>query len=178
MPSRADVKIEISVAEPADADLLARLGRETFLSAFQGLIKDANLLPYADERFGPRQQAAELAEPGNRFFIAWRDSHAAGYAKLCASVPPPCIDLTRTVELERLYLHAEWHGLGVADALMNVCLAEARRKTCESMWLDVWDANVRAQAFYRKFRFELVGERPYIVGAQEQRHLLMYRELS
>ena len=60
---------------------------------------------------------------------------------------------------------------------MDVCLAEACRRAYDGMWLDVWDENLRSQRFYLKYLFKLVDERTYIVGAEEQRHLLMYREL-
>ena len=170
--------IEVSFAEMPDADLLAVVGRETFIEAFEGRIHHGNLMSFANKRFGPQQQAAELAQPSTIFFIARRDGEAAGYAKLCESVAPPCIAANRAVELERLYLYGKWHGLGVAHALMDVCLTEARRRAYEGMWLDVWDENTRAQAFYRKHLFELVGGRPYAVGAEEQWHLLMFRELA
>ena len=49
---------------------------------------------------------------------------------------------------------------------------------CSGIWLDVWDQNTRAQEFYRRHTFDLVGERPYVVGKETQRHLLMYRGLE
>jgi len=68
-----------------------------------------------------------------------------------------------------------WLGQGVGDVLMKVCLEEALERKIEMMWLDVWEQNLRAQAFYRKYRFQEVGARSYRVGEDEQRHLLMAR---
>lgn len=171
-------EIEVRAAVWGDAGLLAKLGRETFDEAFADLINDRDLSSFADKRFGLRQQTKELGEPGTTFFIAWHDGRIAGYARLCESVPPPCIASTRVVELERLYLFTRWYGQGVAQALMDACLAEACKKNFDVIWLDVWDENQRALAFYRKYLFRLVGERPYVVGAAEQRHLLMCRRLE
>ncbi len=169
--------IEVRVAGAGDSALLAELGRATFLEAFAGEIEHDSLTAFADGRFGARQQAAELAQADTIFFIASHGGHTAGYAKLCQSVPPACINDRPVIELERLYLHAEWQGLGIARALMNACMTETRDRGCGGMWLDVWDQNLRAQAFYQYFLFQFAGERPYVVGNETQRHLLMYRLL-
>ena len=169
---------EIRLAQAWDAALLAKFGRQTFLDAFAGQIAHANLTAFADKRFGTRQQAAELAQPGSVFFIACGDGRTAGYAKLSEGVPPDCIADADAIELERLYLHFEWQGRGIATALLNACIAEARSRARCGLWLDVWEHNVRAQAFYRRHLFDPVGERPYTVGNETQRHLLMYRKLG
>ena len=97
---------------------------------------------------------------------------------MCESVAPGCIADANAIELERLYLHTEWQGHGIAKALLHACIAQARDRARTGVWLDVWDQNVRAQAFYRRHLFELSGERPYVVGHETQRHLLMYRGLG
>ena len=172
------LNIDVSVARPANAGLLAQLGRETFVEAFENRICADNLLAFADKRYGLKQQSVELADPGTIFFIAMHRGEAIGYAKLCQSVAPAVVAAERSIELERLYLYAQWYGRGVAHRLMAACYAEAAQRACEGIWLDVWDQNHRARGFYRKYGFELVGERSYVVGRETQRHLLMYRDLD
>ena len=169
--------LEICRAETRDAQLLAELGRQTFVAAFAGQIEQANLTSFADMRFGKQQQAAELTQPGAVFFVACCDGHNAGYAKLVESVSPACIADSQALELERLYLHTRWQGRGIAKALLNACTTETRARARSGIWLDVWDQNTRAQEFYRRQLFDVVGERPYVVGNETQRHLLMYRDL-
>ena len=169
---------EIRLGEACDAGLLAEFGRQTFIDAFVGQIEHGNLTAFADKRFGAQQQAAELRQPGTTFFVACCEGKTAGYAKLTESVSPSCIADAQAIELERLYLHAKWQGRGIAKALLYTCLAEARDCDRSGIWLDVWDQNVRAKEFYRRQMFDLVGERPYMVGNETQRHLLMYRALE
>jgi len=107
------------------------------------------------------------------FFIAWVGDELAGYAKLCDGDVPSVVSASRAIELERLYLASQWFGTGVALSLLDACVGEAHQRGHDVMWLDVWDANTRAQAFYRKHGFDVVGERPYDVGTITQRHLLM-----
>ena len=169
---------EIRLGKARDAGLLAEFGRQTFIHAFAGQIEHGNLTAFADNRFGARQQADELARAGTTFFIACCDGQIAGYAKLSESTLPPCVTDAQAIELERLYLDAMWQGRGIAKALLYACLAEARDRTRNGIWLDVWDQNIRAQEFYRRHTFHFVGERPYVVGNETQRHLLMYRGLA
>ena len=169
---------EVRLGEARDARLLAEFGRQTFIDAFAGQIAHSNLTAFADKRFGEKQQAAELEQPGTVFFVASSDGQTAGYAKLSESVSPDDITDENAIELERLYLHARWQGRGIAKALLYACIAETRDRSRSGIWLDVWDQNTRAQEFYRRHTFDLVGERPYVVGKETQRHLLMYRGLE
>jgi ribosomal protein S18 acetylase RimI-like enzyme len=174
----AGTAIHIRRAQPDDAALLAQVGRETFLRAFEGQIDAGDLTAFADKRYGLDQQTAEMSEPRTLFLIADVDGNVAGTARLCESSCPDCISASHAIELERLYLYPQWFGKGVAHVLMERCLAEARARSREVMWLDVWDRNRRAEAFYRKYGFAVVGERPYVVGNIVQRHLLMARVLA
>lgn len=178
MSTQSTERVIIRPAGIEHAALLAERGRETFLCAFDGQIEQSDLVAFADKRYGLEQQHAELADPDTVFFIARAGEEFAGYAKLCSSSPPPDVTSSAAIELERLYLPPKWFGTGVAQALMDACLAEARNQFCDVMWLDVWDGNARAQAFYRKYGFSLVGERPYVVGTSTQLHLLMALALA
>ena len=172
------MKIEISRADPQHASLLSTFGRQAFISAFEGQIEDSDLIAFADKRYGIRQQQTELSDPDSMFFMARIGGELAGYAKLCESDAPSVVSASRAIELERLYLASRWFGTGVALSLLNACFGEGRRRAREVMWLDVWDGNTRAQAFYEKHGFSLVGERPYDVGTITQRHLLMRCDLA
>ncbi|UCD69627.1 MAG: GNAT family N-acetyltransferase [Betaproteobacteria bacterium] len=172
------MSLEIRLAHATDSGLLAELGRKTFIEAFDGQIAHDNLTDFAGKRFGVMQQAAELAQPGTRFFVAVFDRQIAGYAKLSEGGSPSCITGTHAIELERLYLYSRWQGRGIAKALLYACFAQARDLARSGVWLDVWDQNTRAQEFYRRQLFDLVGERPYLVGNETQRHLLMYRKIG
>ena len=42
-----------------------------------------------------------------------------------------------------------------------------------TLWLGVWERNVRAQAFYRKQGFTVVGSQIFRLGSDPQRDLVM-----
>ena len=162
----------------ADAPMLAELGARTFYESFAAENTSENISTYLDTSFGPEKQAAELAEPGSIFLIAEIDRTAVGYAQLRCGETPDCISGPEPIELARIYVSQEYLGLGVGEALIRACIDEARRAGHQTMWLGVWERNVRALGFYRKWNFSIVGEHIFQLGSDPQRDLLMERALT
>jgi ribosomal protein S18 acetylase RimI-like enzyme len=132
---------------------------------------------YLSAAFSAEIQAAELADAASIFFIAETDGVASGYAKLHAGETEVCVTGHKPIELARLYVGREWFGRGVGAELMRACVEEARRLGYLTMWLGVWEHNTRAQAFYRKWEFRVVGEHIFSVGSDPQTDLIMERAL-
>ncbi|HYO63128.1 MAG TPA: GNAT family N-acetyltransferase [Pyrinomonadaceae bacterium] len=161
-----------------DARLLAELGELTFSETFAHLNTPEDMEAYTSAVFTPARLAEELADPRSAFWVAEAGGEPAGYAKLQASEPPPCVAGERPVELVRLYVLRRWHGLGAAKALMRACVEEAHRWGHRTMWLGVWEHNARAQAFYRKWGFRHVGEHVFQLGSDPQTDWLMEGDLE
>jgi ribosomal protein S18 acetylase RimI-like enzyme len=77
-----------------------------------------------------------------------------------------------------LYVIGEVQGTGVAQELMNACLAEMTMSGSDVAWLGVWERNPKAIAFYRKFGFRGVGEHVFRLGNDAQRDVVMVRALA
>jgi ribosomal protein S18 acetylase RimI-like enzyme len=84
----------------------------------------------------------------------------------------------RPLELARIYVLREWHGRGIAAALMRHCLEEAQHQGARTLWLGVWEQNHRAQAFYRKYGFEDVGWHLFHIGKDPQRDRVFAKEIG
>ena len=82
------------------------------------------------------------------------------------------------VELERFYVDRQFHGIGVAQTLMQACLDRARQSGHGTVYLGVWENNHRAIAFYRKCGFGVVGSHVFQMGDEAQNDLLMERRLQ
>jgi GNAT superfamily N-acetyltransferase len=129
--------ITITRADANDGELLALVGRETFLGAFTGRIQHDDLVAFADQRYGVTQQKAELEDSSATFLIGRAGDAIAGYAKLAESAAPACVSAKHPVELERLYLYANWYGRGVGKLLLDWCISEATCQSHDIIWLDV-----------------------------------------
>ena len=63
-------------------------------------------------------------------------------------------------ELQNLAVLPAYRRRGVAQALLTALFAEARKRNCESVFLEVAAGNEAAQTLYRKNGFVPVGRRP------------------
>jgi diamine N-acetyltransferase len=178
--------IRVRLAEIADAAALARIGAATFAETFAGKNTSDDIQAYLQANFRPEIQAKELAEPGTAAFLAevsQASDHrtswlSAGYAKMHCRETPNCVAVTATVELARIYVAAAYHGRGIGAALMRACLDAARKQGARTIWLGVWEHNIRAIEFYRGFGFTECGDHEFILGSDRQRDLIMVRPLD
>jgi len=58
---------------------------------------------------------------------------------------------------------------------MRACLKEAEKRSCDTVWISVWENNTRAQIFYRKWGFVEAGIQVFQLGDDPQNDLLMKR---
>ena len=169
--------MNIRKANTSDTYLLAEMGARTFADSFAADNTPEDMVDYLAHAFSPDIQAAEMAEPGTLFFIAEEDSQPVGYTRLREGNVPDFVGGTHAIEIVRIYSIKEMIGKGVGKALMSACLEEARARGCDVIWLDVWEKNPRAIAFYQKWGFEKVGEQGFQLGSDLQTDWIMARNI-
>lgn len=164
----------------ADASVLTELAYKTFWDAFAHHPKNApaDLNHYMRQAFNLEQITTELADENSIFLIADIDGRAAGYAKLILGSTEEGITAERPIELSRLYSHQEYLGKGVGQNLMDACFDRARVDDHDVMWLGVWEYNPRAQRFYEKNGFRIVGRHTFQLGTDPQTDLLMQKGMN
>lgn len=173
-------EISIRTASLDDAKLLTDLAYTTFWDAFAHHPKNApdDLNHYMRQAFSLEQLSAELAENKSIFLIAEIGDEAAGYAKLIVDSTEAGVTAESPIELSRLYSHQKHLGQGVGQRLMDACFEKARELGRDVMWLGVWEYNPRAQRFYEKNGFAVIGKHIFQLGEDPQTDLLMQRDLG
>jgi ribosomal protein S18 acetylase RimI-like enzyme len=170
--------IQVRPAVPSDALPLSQFGARTFRDAFAADNRPDNLDAYLAKAYGVPQQSAELADPSVATLVAEASRDMVGFAQLRTGNTPACVTGPRPMELWRFYVAREWHGQGVASTLMTAVVAEAQRRGAGTLWLGVWERNGRAQGFYGKSGFVVVGQQPFLLGSERQTDLVMARPVS
>lgn len=170
--------ITIRYANASDNILLAQMGAKTFSDSFAKDNTPENMATYLAASFSPEKQAGELADPNTIFLIAEIAAQPVGYARLKRGPAPECITGQQPIEIVRFYAIQAMIGKGVGARLMQACLEEAARHHCDVIWLDVWEQNPRAIAFYRKWGFVEAGSQTFQLGNDMQHDLLMQRILT
>lgn len=128
---------------------------------------------FGDDAWSPEMLASELAaEPGGRYYlVAEENGLLAGYAGLLAPGGGQADVLTLAVDRER------WGG-GIGTALLEGLLAEAARRGCTEVFLEVRVNNDRAQRLYRRHGFTKAGLRRGYYHPSGMDALVMRRELG
>jgi ribosomal protein S18 acetylase RimI-like enzyme len=172
------MSITIRYGLPTDASELAELAARTFHETFAADNRPDDMALHIATAYGPAQQHAELSSPDTTTLLAEVDARLIAYAQLRTGEAPECVRGESPVELWRFYVSQEWHGRGVAQALMKSVETEASRRVGRTLWLGVWERNDRAQAYYRKAGFVDVGSHVFTVGTDLQTDRILERSLS
>ncbi|HEY8877406.1 MAG TPA: GNAT family N-acetyltransferase [Roseateles sp.] len=153
-------------ATPEDAPLLASFAAQAFTDTYREISDAQEIADYVAEHFQPEVMAGVIADPHGSVLLAWVDRQLAGYAVLKSEPAPDCVTGPAPLKLWRLYLGEGFIGRGLGARLMNEVHAEAWRRGARTLWLGVYDRNVRAVAFYERFGFAKVGGQEFLFGGQ------------
>jgi len=165
----------IRIAEAADAAALARLAEATFRSTFEATNSVEDMALYCRRHFGEALQAAEIADPAMLSLLCEEAGRLIAFAQLRWHAAPACVAAVHPGEIQRFYVRDDWQGRGLAQQLMQACIAALGRHGTDVVWLGVWERNSRAIAFYRKFGFIEVGEHVFVLGNDRQRDIILAR---
>jgi diamine N-acetyltransferase len=175
--------IKIRPAGIDDAIALSRVGASTFRETFEAENTPEDMARYLAEAFTPERQAAEIDDAASTVLLAEHygasgDAELVGYAHLVSGPVPEAVRGHEPLELKRLYVMRAWHGRRVAQALMDAAIDAAHARGAQTLWLGVWERNLRAVAFYMKYGFVRVGEHTFVLGGDPQTDWLLTRPIA
>lgn len=158
--------LTIRQATPEDAALLASFATQAFTDTYRGLDDPQEIADYVAEHFTPEVVAGVIEDPACSTLLAWVGEQLAGYAVVRAEPAPGCVAGPAPLQLWRLYLGEGFIGQGLGARLMAAVHAEARKRGAQTLWLGVYDRNLRAVAFYKRFGFVQVGGKEFLFGGR------------
>ena len=164
-------------ARPSDLDLLITLGTRCFYEAFKDVTAPADMEAYLTSTFQKSEIENQLMDHRSLIYIAEIGSDPAGYIYSYPASPPECVKDKAAIKLVRLYLRERYYGCGVGDALMQKSIEESRFRGYQSIWLSSWELNDRANTFYKKWKFKVVGRQKFTVGGDIQNDYIFSRKI-
>ena len=167
----------IREARREDTELLVELGKRSFREAFGAQTSPEDMATYLDTSFSLEDIKTQLNNKDSLYLIVELKTEPVGYAYLYPTQPHTSIKNPMAIQLIRFYLLKKCYGLGVGNALMQSCLAESRARDYGTVWLSSWELNGRANAFYKKWHFNVVGRQQFVVGSDVQNDLIFMRDL-
>lgn len=161
--------VEYRAGTVADIPAIDRVFRDSFDDTFGHLYRPEDLSAFMTQ-FTPETWAQEMESCA--FRLAEADGEIVGFLKLGPLTLPVETDQP-AIELRQLYLVKDWHGRGLAHALTDWAIAEARRQGARELYLTVYTDNHRARRFYDKYGFVEVGPYAFMVGNHADEDIIM-----
>ena len=173
----------VRAAVQDDAALLHAVAAETFPLACPPDADSESILAFIAEHLSEASFDGYLADPARELFIAEVDGWAAGYAMVVHGDPTDpdvvaSVSTRPTSELSKLYVRAAHHGGGVSTALVDAVVRASAARGSLSVWLGVNDENERANRFYEKSGFVMVGTKRFRLGERLESDFVRERPLG
>lgn len=169
--------IIISPVQPDELPELLQLARSTFYDAFAPVNTAENMRLYMDKNLVAGKLAAEFRNPESAFYFARAGNELVGYIKVNYGYAQTELRDASALEVERIYVVKEWQSRKVGQLLMDKAFELARAHRAPFIWLGVFEANTKAIAFYQRNGFEAFDQHVFMLGTDEQRDIMMKRDL-
>ena len=131
---RLDIALTVTIRDLLMSDL-------EYVSAFSSPSHDRSVREHLE-----RVETGEV-----RYFAAALPSGAV-VGKACLDFRPE-----RSPEVTQVAVHSLFQNLGIGTTLLDACEAEARRRGCPAIHLDVDDRDPRPVSLYSRLGYDVVG---------------------
>lgn len=161
--------LQIRRATLADAHVLHEVAAATFPLASPPDTRPEDNQAFIAAHLSEARFQGYLADPARILFVALLDDETVGYTMLVTGEPydaeaARAVHHRPTVELSKMYVLPAHHRSGVAAELMATSVRAAEDAGARSVWLGVNQRNARANRFYEKQGFRVVGTKHFQVG--------------
>ncbi len=162
--------VRIRDAVSSDAHELARVAAVTFPLACPPDAPREQVDAFIASALTESHFAEYVADAGRRVLVVDAGDEIGGYAMVVFGDPadPDAAAVTRrpSMELSKCYVSPDRHGDGTSALLIDAVLDVARQRGLASVWLGVNQQNARANRFYAKHGFEIVGTKHFMLGTR------------
>jgi len=169
--------ILIREARLSDIPEMRQVAISTYRDTFSESNTPENMRSFIEESYNLPSLTNEFHEKNSMLFLACEENKIIGFSRLRESEEVRTTLGENTLELHRLYVLTEAQGKSVGKLLMEASLLYAKERGYNWIWLGVWERNVHAQRFYRKWGFEKFSEHIFWMGEDAQTDWLLKKKL-
>ena len=171
------LEVKIHQAGIDELEELQQISRTTFTETFSVHNSEENMRNYLRDNLSLEKLGEELNNPESSFYFAEMKDQVIGYLKLNVGAAQNEWKENTGLEIERIYVLKEYHGLTIGQLLFEKAISIATSMKMQYVWLGVWEKNERAIAFYTKNGFKVVDQHLFKLGDDVQTDYLMKRTL-
>ncbi len=114
--------------------------------------------------------AAQLTNPAARFLVAEAAGDVAGYIGI--------YEVFESCEVANLAVTEKYRRRGLASALIQKASADAIKRGCEFITLEVRESNLAARSLYEKLGFSVEGRRKNFYTSPAEDGIIMTKHFN
>ncbi len=177
--SSAKREVTLRAADAKDVEAVAALGARVFSASFGYSLPPSDLDAYINSAYSISSIASDLSNPNIDTIVATDShNHVVGFSQLTRGTTEPCLaGLEKTIELQRLYVSEDYHGAGLGRKLIEKVENIARNTGFLTIWLGVWEENIKAQKVYERLGYRKVGDHDFKMGECVQTDWILSKKL-
>lgn len=170
--------VVIRIAEKRDVKSLTKLAIETYTDAFGDSIEASELAAHVATNLS--ESCIETFILKDVVLVAELEDQMIGFVHFSDINIPVETPTNKSRTLRRLYVHRDFQNKGVGSSLMGAALEHPLLKGAEYIYLEVWEYNVGAQRFYKRYGFEKIDQRRFVLpsGAEADFDFIMVRRAN
>ncbi len=169
--------LEIRTVRANEAQALSAIASQTFIDTYGIYNTEQDMERYLTENFSLDTIKKQYKNPDSFFYFAEWDKSIVGYIKLNKDKAQTDSILENALEIERIYVDKNFQGKKIGNQFVQQAIAVARLMERSTIWLGVWDRNVKAVEFYLKNGFVEFGQHSFMLGSDLQNDTLMKFDL-
>lgn len=156
-----------------ELDQLQKIGKLTFFETFSAGNGEDDMNDYLEVNFSKEKLTAEYASDNSEFYFAASGQNIIGYLKVNFGDGQTELRDENSIEIQRIYVLNSFQRKGVGLQLLEKSIQIAKDKNAAFIWLGVWEENIRAINFYKKFGFIEFAKHPFKFGKDMQTDIMM-----
>lgn len=172
----AEIRVEKVTLDKLD--VLQKLSIDTFRETFGYDNTEEELQQFFDDNYTLEQLEKDVTDAESDVCFVLVDGREVGFMKVNWGAAQTEHELENAFEIQRIYILSECQSLGLGKKLFELALDMAKKGGFDWAWLGVWEDNVKAQGFYRKYGFEKFSEHSFEVGDKVDTDWLMRKALK
>ena len=165
--------IVITKVSPSQINQLQKIGIQTFSETFSAVNTEEDMRQYLENHLSVSKLTDELNDTNSEFYFAILDDDIIGYLKLNYGASQTELKEDNAIEIERIYVLKQYHGMKVGQLLYQKAIQIARERYAGYVWLGVWEENLKAISFYKKNGFIEFDKHIFKLGNDEQTDIMM-----
>jgi ribosomal protein S18 acetylase RimI-like enzyme len=170
--------VKIKIATIADTEVLALLGRITYIESHGDFIANKkDLSQYCNTAFSVSKTRQDLDDPKIIFYLIYVHDFPVGYAKLLLNATHESVSSQKACCLERIYILNEFIPLKIGQKFLTFIEENARELKLDTLWLTVYVKNHRAIKFYKKNEFKNVDKVTFLVNGTGYENIVFSKKI-